>query len=204
MKNRVVALLGSSLLVLGTAAVAIAVQDQKLSPEQQKQMEMFMQAGTPGPEHAELAKGAGTWDMAVKMWWDANTPPTESKGVMTAAMVLGGRYLRGDVVGEPMGDQRFEGTVCVAFDNVTKTWQSTWIDNMSTSISVMTAPGGGDGKVRTWKGTMSDPMAGKAVAVREVQTHMSPDSWKSETFAPGKDGKEYKSMEIVYTRRKGG
>src|SRR4051812_31120107 len=46
----------------------------KMPPEQQKEMEAMMKAGTPGMEHAQLMKLAGTWEAENTMWMDPKMP----------------------------------------------------------------------------------------------------------------------------------
>src|SRR5438093_13625239 len=62
-----------------------------MTPEQQKMMEMYMKAGTPGPEHERLAKGVGTWDMVVTSWDAPGAPPNKEQGTAQMSMTLGGR-----------------------------------------------------------------------------------------------------------------
>jgi hypothetical protein len=55
-----------------------------------------------------------------------------------------------------------------------------------------------------WKftGTMDDPMTGKPQPMEETITIDSPDKHTFQMMGPGPDGKMFKTMEIVYTRRK--
>src|SRR5881397_3504201 len=62
-----------------------------MTPEQQKMMEMYMKASTPGPEHARLAKASGSWDMVVTSWDDPGAPPHKDQGTAEISMMLGGR-----------------------------------------------------------------------------------------------------------------
>ena len=58
------------------------------------------------------------------------------------------------------------------------------------------------GKVLTSTGRMDDPTQGKNVPFREKMTVKSNDEILFEMFSPGADGKEYRMMEIRYTRKK--
>ena len=60
-------------------------------------------------------------------------------------------------------------------------------------------------KAFTFNGDCFDPMqGGKKKHTRIVTTITAPDKHIAEFFEPGMDGKEFKSMEIAYTRKAGG
>lgn len=204
-RTRLVASIASFTLVALVGTAAVAVQEHQMSESEQKMVEAWVKAATPGAEQARLAKLAGTWDLVVKSWWAPGGPPMEAKGVMTGSMILGGRFYEAKVLGDvdPSHPERFGGVWTMAFDNVTRKWQSTWIDTLSTGISRAEASVG-DGKTVNWTGVASNPMTGKEKTLREVHTFTNDNQWTSETFENGPDGKEYKSMEIVFTRRKAG
>ena len=73
-----------------------------------------------------------------------------------------------------------------------------WIDNMGTGIMVGEAHT--KGKKTEGYTTGTDPVTGKARKIRFVETETSKDEFKVEMFGPGKDGKEFKMMELVYKR----
>ena len=90
----------------------------------------------------------------------------------------------------------------MAFDNAKKTFTTTWIDNMGTGIMVM--EGKWDDKTKTLNSTgkQTDPISGKDMTVRETFQIISDDKQKLEMFMTPAGGKEYKSMEIIFTRKK--
>jgi hypothetical protein len=58
-----------------------------------------------------------------------------------------------------------------------------------------------DAKTCTFKGTMPDAMAGKAVPVSETVTYTDDDHFKFDLRGPGPNGKAFKMIEIAYTRQ---
>jgi hypothetical protein len=68
----------------------------------------------------------------------------------------------------------------------------------------MTSTGGttDGGKSWTFTGSMADPMTGKDATMDEKITVADADHHTMEMWSPGPDGKSYKNMEIVYTRKK--
>jgi len=171
-----------------------AEQDQQ---EMMKKWQAFM---TPGQYHQQLAYYAGDWTYVGKSWVAPGAPATPTSGTAMGKMILGGRYLKQKYQGNAM-DMTFEGMGITAFDNFLKAFHSVWVDSMGTGIFVsMGKPG--DGKVREETGMMDDIMTGKKVTMRNVFTILGPDSYKMEMFNKTKTTPEFKSMEMVFTRKK--
>jgi hypothetical protein len=190
----------ASAFVMVIAASALAEEAKKApSAEEQAAMEKYMKAATPGPEHQQMAKMAGKWKLQVTMWMAPGAPPTKSDGTAEFRPILGGRYLEEEVHGS-MGDQPFEGRGVQGFDNVTKQHFGTWMDSMSTGPMVMRGKCGADGKKCAMKGKVSDAVAGKEVPVTSVMTAKDDNTYVFEMTAPAPDGKQFKTLEIVYTR----
>lgn len=199
-----------SLLVCGASLLGGCVSEPvrpnpPAPPDMQAMMEVVTKAMTPGPEHARLAKAVGTWDGAMRMWFDPAGPPQENACVSTFTSIMGGRYTEcttsGRIaMGEAVSD--FEGRGIYGFNNVSRVYESIWIDNMGTAVMVATGHASADGRVINWSGKMTDPAVGKAVDFREVETWIDDDTMLLEMYGPGADGKEFKSMEIRFTRRK--
>ena len=121
-------------------------------------------------------------------------------GTVADQLQSGGRYLQQEVKGS-MGDQPFEGRGIEGYDNITKENFGTWIDSMSTSLMLIRGKCPVDAKKCTYKGTMSDAMAGKAVQITEVLTYTDNDHFTFEMHGPGPGGKAFKMLEIDYTRQ---
>ncbi|MFB3904806.1 MAG: DUF1579 family protein [Acidobacteriota bacterium] len=74
----------------------------------------------------------------------------------------------------------FEGLGLWAYDNIKKEYVSTWADSMSTGIMVS---------------------RGKTRKSREVLRIEDAGKFQAGMFETGPDGKKFKSMEMVYTRK---
>ncbi|HUP49650.1 MAG TPA: DUF1579 domain-containing protein [Thermoanaerobaculia bacterium] len=173
----------------------------QMSPEQMKLMEAYQKASTPGDAHRLLDQMAGTWNVTLKWWPAPGAPAQESAGVSENRWILGGRYVEQRFNGTAMG-QPFEGIGYTGYDNIRKEYFGTWIDSMSTALMTTTGTAEEGGKKWTFKGTMGDPVTGKAMAVEEKITVVSPDRHVFEMWTPGPDGAMFRSMEITYTRKK--
>jgi hypothetical protein len=170
--------------------------------EEAAAMKAWMDAGTPGKEHADLAKQAGDWDCAVKMWMDPKAPPMESKGTDHCEMILGGRVLRGHFTGDMMG-MPFHGESMTGYSNFTKTYWSTWMDDMSTALMYTEGTASPDGKTVTMMGTMDDPaMNVKDKPYKQIFRMIDEDHHVFESWDEVGTPHEFKAMEITYTRKK--
>ena len=96
----------------------------------------------------------------------------------------------------------FEGMSTVAYDNAKKIFISTWIDNMGTGLSTMEGTWDEGSKAVNSKGKMFEPSVGKELTMREVFKIIDDNTQTMEMYKPAPDGKEFKTMEIKYTRKK--
>lgn len=200
--------LTAAALVVVTAAVTTKVvsQDAKhdappMSPEEMEMMQKWMAYAMPGPEHAILAKKAGTWDHHVKWWMDPNGEPAESRGSSEHKMIMGGRYLVDRNTGDtPFGP--FEGMGCTGYDNLKKKYVTTWIDNMGTGIMFSEGTYDPETETLTFTGESPDIMNGGFKTVRTVERWTGEDTWVMEMYEVNPDGTEFMAMQVTCTRRK--
>jgi hypothetical protein len=196
--------LGTSFVLASVlcATAALAEHDPHQKPTiDPAMMEAMMKAGQPGDAHKKLDAIVGTWDTKITLWMVPGADPMSSSGVSEARWVLGGRYLQQEFKGDFEG-MPFEGMGYTGYDNVRKRYWGSWIDNMSTAMMTSTGSIAEDGKSWSFSGTMPDPMSGADTPVDEKITIVTEDHHTMEMWTPGPDGKKFKSMEIVYTRKK--
>jgi hypothetical protein len=162
-------------------------------------MQAMMAYATPGDIHKMLAKSAGSWTETVTMWMEPGASPMGGSATAVNEMILGGRYLQSKNTGMFMG-QPFEGIGVTAYDNAKKAFVNTWIDNMGTGIMTMTGVWDDAAKCINFSGTMVDPASGKDIAVKEVWRFLDDNTQVLEMYS-STGGKEFKNMEIKYTRK---
>jgi len=165
------------------------------SVAEQKAWEAYM---TPGKAHKMMADETGTWTCDMTFWHEEGEP---MKATYTAVnkMIMGGRYQQTNYTGNMMG-MSFEGQGTMSFDNSTKEYTSTWIDNMGTGMMVMKGKMEEGSNSLELKGDMVDPAYNKVRPCREVYTIVDENTRKMEMFCT-KGGKESKTMEIVMKRK---
>ncbi|HYG65515.1 MAG TPA: DUF1579 domain-containing protein [Thermoanaerobaculia bacterium] len=170
----------------------------QMSPEE---MQAMVAAATPGEAHKRMAQMAGNWTYTMTMWMAPGQPPMETTGTIESSMVLGGRYLQSTYKGNIMG-QPFEGRGTDAWDNVSKEYIGTWMDNMGTGIMVTRGKCDDPAcKKMTATGEMNDPMTGGPVKVKMVTTHIDKDNFKFEMFMDHGEHGEMKTMEVNAKRK---
>ena len=189
---------------IGMFAGAALAQTGKEAPpmtaEQKAEMEAYMKAGTPGPQHQALAAMAGEYTLKIKSWHEAGAPPTEEGGTARRSMTLDGRVLLEEIASTMMGTP-FTGRGMMGFDNVTGKYWSTWNDSMSTGIMLNEGTCDATGKSCTFTGSWNDPIKKGPVKARMTTKWTSPMVEIFEMYGPGKDGREMKMMEITYTKK---
>jgi hypothetical protein len=187
-----------SVLVLTSRGVAQELPE--MTPDQLAEMTAWQNAATPNEHHQKLAEMEGFWNFTSSWWSAPGAEPMKSLGSAEYKMILGGRYLKETVKSEWMGEE-FEGVGYYGYDNIKKTFVSVWFDNMSTGMLMSEGSWDDAGKTFTWIGEYIDVMSGKPKKMRTVTRILGKDKHVDEFFDFTKDGKEFRSMEITYTRK---
>ena len=179
-------------------------QDMKLPPGwSMEDMQACMAAGTPGKNHEMLAKSTGVWKGKSTMWMGPGMePPMKSECTSTITTVMDGRYTKNVIEGDMPGMGPFHGLGFNGFDNVSQKFVSSWIDNHSSGIMNGTGELSADGKTMTWIYTYNCPIRKAPAKMREVHRYTSDNAMTFEMYGDDpKTGKEYKMMEIQFTRK---
>jgi len=166
-------------------------------------MQKMMEYGTPGPMHKMMASWNGSWTGDMSMWHDASSPVEKATTTEVNSMILDGKYQMSKHTGNMMG-MPFEGMSIMAYDNATKSFHSTWVDNMSTGI--MTMQGNWDEATKTITQTGKTPdifHPGKECTYRQTYKVIDDNNITMEMYGPDpQTGKEFKMMELKMTRKK--
>lgn len=182
-----------------TSATPVLQQANPTPVEMQEQsMKAWEAYMTPGEMHKMMADCNGDWREDVTLWLAPDAPPSQNTASCTNTMIMDNRYQQSVTTGM-MNGMPFEGRSLLAFDNAKKVFISTWIDNMGTGI--MYLEGKWDEKERAihFSGRMVDPMTGKDTKVREDFKLIDANNQLMEMYST-QNGKEYKSMEIRFSR----
>lgn len=174
-------------------------------------MAAWMATMNPGPNHEHMKVFEGSWSAKIRHWEMGADAPMDSTGEMTTIWIHGGRYLRSEYSGsmkwEPEGDDvPFTGTSLQGFNNITKEYESVWIDSVGTGIHMTKGTFDPASRTFTHKGEMLMPMpegGSMTIPSRDVTKIVSNDVYVMTMYHDmGEDIGEYKAMEITFTRKK--
>jgi hypothetical protein len=168
------------------------------APMDPADMKAWMNYMTPGPMHQMLAKFNGTWKESVTFWMKPDAPASSSTSTCVNQMIMDNRYQESNHVGD-MNGMPFEGRGYLGYDNAKNVFVSTWMDNMGTGIMSMEGKWDEKNKVIHFTGNMVDPMTGKELKVREEFKMIDDNNQLMEMYMT-QNGKEFKSLEIKFTR----
>jgi hypothetical protein len=196
----------NGLLVLACMLCLLAVPawaqegQEAAAPEPQMDpamMEAWMKAMTPGEPHEHLAEMAGSYKIEIKSWMEPGGEPAVMEGTALRKMTMGGRHLEETVESDFMG-QPFEGVGMTGYDNAAGEYWSTWVDNMSTGVMLVTGNWDESQHAMVMEGDFTDPMTGELQHHKIVSKALEGGGERSEFFHV-KDGEMVKMMEITYT-----
>ncbi len=161
-------------------------------------MKKWMEMATPNQNHKKLEGFVGSWDAVVRMWMGPQASTSQGKAEMK--MILDGRYLAQEFTSTMGNGMTMHGMGMMGYDNMNSKYFSTWIDNMGTGMYMS------EGKMEkdqfVMQGKMDDPMTGeKGKATKEVWQMVDNDKLIFEMYMM-ENGKEMKTMEITYIRKK--
>jgi hypothetical protein len=184
------------LFIISSITTSTFAQNESAGMEEQ--MKIWTEYMSPGPMHEMMNKNVGEWKTITKFWNAPGTEPMISEGKANTEAILGGRYFKttitGDVMGMPMEGWSIEG-----YDNGKKEFINIWIDNMGSGMASSSGKYDEVTKMINYKGTMYDPMAGKDLEFTSTANQVDDNKIIFEMFSKV-DGKEFKMMEMTYTR----
>ena len=195
-------------VVLGVAlngGVARAEQDKSaqstMDSAKQAAMEAMHKAGSPSEGHQALEPLVGSWTYTAQWWMAPDAPPQVMTGTATNSLIFGGRFLKQEILGQAEGQPPFEGVGFVGYDNLRKEYQSVWFDNVATGMMVGTGQFDVATKALINQGDFSCPLTMEAHRLfRSVWTVLDPHHNTYENYMRAPDGREFKAMEIRYSR----
>jgi hypothetical protein len=148
------------------------------------------------PEHELLKQDVGTWHTEIRVWPGPGAEPIASTGHETSKLLPGGLWL----------ETRFEGTMgntpCVGvgtwgYDPVEKKYVGTWVDSMTSYITLISGDYDPETKTMTHTSEARDP-TGKKFQRKSTLRYLDDGSRLVEAYAAGEDGQTWKMMEVKY------
>lgn len=165
-------------------------------------MQAYKEASTPGAEHDTLKSLVGKWKVTTKSWETEGSKPEETMGTTTFKPILGGRFVQQDFKGKFMGTP-YEGTGMMGYNKVSKKFESSWYDSMSTGAMNFEGTFDPNSKTIAQSGEFECPMRKNKQNMRSEMKMVDKDTVTFALYMPDMiTGKEYKGMEQQYKRMK--
>ena len=178
-----------------------ANQPATAAPSNEAAMAAMQKLGSPSEGHKALEPLVGTWTYTAQWWMAPDAPPEAMTGRSVNSLVFGGRFLKQEIQGEAQGQPPFEGLGFTGYDNIRKEYQTVWFDNMATGMMVGNGQFDAATNTLTDQGEFSCPMTGETHRMfRSVVKTVDPTHYVYESYMRTSEGREYKAMEILYTR----
>jgi hypothetical protein len=114
---------------------------------------------------------------------------------------MDGHYQRMSYEGEAMG-MPFTGESISGYNKVTGKFFGTWIDSMSTAMSVSYGDVDATGTTFTYHAEYDDPMTGGKRKSKEVIKVKNKDAFTMTAYMIMDDGSEFEHMKLEYKRTK--
>jgi hypothetical protein len=183
----------AAIILAGSSGAS--AQDEKNAPGMEEAMKMAM----PGPVHQGLARMAGEYTTARKIWMQPGGQPMESKGTAQLKTILGGRFLHEDatssMMGIPVQEMRLTG-----YNNATKRYEGLWAYTMATGMMTLNGSSKDDGKTIDWEASFTDARGKQTM--QAVTRFVDDDHFVIELIAKMPDGSPGPHFETTYTRKK--
>jgi len=173
---------------------------QPTAEDQAKMMEAWAKYASPGENHKLMEPIIGKWSAVTTAWMAPGAPPAQGSGTAENAWVLEGRFVQQMFQGEFMG-QKYTGLGFTGYDVYRKEFIGSWMDTMGTMMMILSGTADASGKVINMSSEIDDVMSGKRIKVRSVVRIVDANRHIYEMYGPDPAGKEFKTMEIVYTRK---
>ena len=162
-------------------------------------VETWVRHAMPTEHHKLLGKLVGEWKMAVKYRMNAESPVVESEGTCVRKWILGKRFVLEEFDGGNLG-LPFQGLAIYGYDAFEGKYTSVWVDTTSTAMTTSFGTCRQDCKLIAFTGRHGDPWTGSMRSSRGVTRLESDDRHVLELYEPDSSGKEFRVLEIVYTR----
>ena len=171
------------------------------SPDTDSLVDVWVRHAMPGEQHHLLEKLVGQWTMAVRYRMNADAPVVESKGTCTRKWILGRRFVLEEFDGGSLA-LPFRGLAIYGYDAFEQKYSSVWVDTTSTAMttSLGTCQQQSCQTIR-FTGRHGDPWSGQKRSSRGATRFIDDSKHVLELYEPDSAGREFKMLEIVYTRK---
>ena len=174
-------------------------QPDRATSDTDAQVARLVQYAMPGERHKLLERMAGRWNIAIKYRMNSAAPVVKSQGTCVRKWILGGRFLLEEFDGGSLG-LPYKGLAIYGYDSFAKKYTSAWLDTMSTAITTNLGSCQDACREISFEGRHGDPWTGVIRPSHGITRFVNENQHVLELHEPDNTGKEFKILEIVYTR----
>jgi hypothetical protein len=182
-------------------AEAAAQQESAANREDVDRKRQDMEMRMLTPMHHMLMGSIGHWQLEVKVWASPQAKEPGSSLYECETRPLGdGKFAVSEIRGMS-NNMPYEARCVMGFNSVTQKFERVWFDNLSPGVLLLEGTYDEGAHKITYTGKVTDPRTHESIPIRQVLNLSDPGRQVLEVFTQMKEGKEYKSMELIYNRR---
>ncbi len=188
---------------IGAWVAAPVAADSHTADEEEFDVHEFLDSlAFPGPDHSRLDAIEGEWTTAITVWEDVDAEPEKLTGTSVRKWVLDGRFMEEMATNDNEDEDAFEGRGYIGYNRLTDLYEYAWMTNATTGMFIERGRyDPGDNVLRT-RGYDTDPLGGTIILSNTELKIESPDKHVVTSYSTGADGRAWKQLEVVYTRKK--
>ena len=204
------------LLGIAPAVFATSHEAEKAAPEATPAADESMQAVTegdvspgdyifelaqPGPDIKRLDALAGNWNTKITVWPDGEEgEPFEIEGSAERKWILGGRYLE-ETTENATSDGVYQGKGFFGFNRAQALYEFVWISTEDIEVVFDRGRIDPESNALVLQGGYQDAVSGFYIFRTTEFVILTPDQHTMTVYLTDIDGRSYKSVEIVFTRK---
>lgn len=172
-----------------------------ISGIQAQESDPWTQYMMPGDMHKKLEKYSGNFEMEITMNMMDGIDPVIMKVYSLHKMILDGRFLEMTQTGDMMG-MPYHSITTLGYNNSDKNYQLSTITNMGTGTLFVSGTHDQSGRTATLTGTLSNPVNGQIIQIKQVIHFIDDDNLLIENFDQEQDKTEKKTITYRFSRIK--